>query len=360
MEYDDIKKMLQEKCNINAKKIIPLAGLSSRVFKVETYDNKNYVFKIFTQDASQIFKLLERHAIKKAHYKELLIVDTEEHRLENYIEHVEVDKQTFMKEPMCLYQMYCLAKFNKCNSVVSERPNLFYIVENSKQQLYDVMNKNIAKIEDKAARIRVSEQLAVVNKVYDYYRQKCKPETLVLSHNDCYYRNYLYSPKERQLFLIDYEYAGYNPLGMDVLVLYQEYLCDYEAKKPPGNTILYSDFPNDVSFRRLLRFHLYFYKYMEDLSELKHDDNFTKTVEADPRFHAIGDNEIEAVLARFGYFGVLCQIFFFYWAVYLFNVKDIDFDYVKFAGIKYELLDFFLKRDGSSIKLFEEEVEKAV
>lgn len=356
MSFKDVSNILKEKFNVTAVEIDLLDGLSNKVYKVTDANNQKYVFKILSYNPNEIFRLFERHAIKKSKANEIYIYDDLHHRLERYIEHQIVDKQTFIKEPMCIYQMYCLAKFNKCNTISSDRPNLFYIVENSKQKLTDALNANILKIDDWGLRNEIRAKLAVVNRVYEFYRLRCKEEPLVLSHNDCYYRNYLYSTQEQQLFLIDYEYAGYNPLGMDVLVLYQEYMCNYEVDSPPGPNVVYSDFPSDDTFRRLLRFFLYFYKYMDDLIELKHDKEFVKIVESDKRFSEISDVEVEAILGRFGYYGVMTQVFFFYWALYLFEIKGIDFDYVRFSKIKYEMLGFFLKRDGLDIKDFEKEV----
>lgn len=357
MSDQKVVKLLKEKFDMTIVKVTPLAGLSNQVFKVKTDDGQKYVFKILSYNPNEVFRRFERHALKKSKASELLIHNDKHHRLERFIKNEDVKRETFMQEPMCLYQMYCLARFNQSSSVESSRPNLFYLVESSKEQLRKILDKSIEGIKDEAMRGLIKQKLAVVDRVYEYYRTKCETETLVLSHNDCYYRNYLYSIQERQMFLIDYEYAGYNPLGMDVLVLYQEYLCNYETEKPPGKDVLYNDFPNDAQFRRLLHYYLYFYKNMDNLADLKHDETFVKTVESDPKFKEVSDGEIEAILKRFGFFGVLCQVFFFYWALYLPSIEDVDFDYHRFALIKYELLGFFLKRDGNDIREFEKEAD---
>ena len=354
MTEDELIKLLNDKLSIDACKLEPLEGLSNRVYKVVATDGKKYVFKVLSHNPKEIFRLFEDHAIKLSQTSDLILYNDKRYRLERYIDHENISKQEFMKEPMCIFQLYCIARFNSCNSIVSDKPNLLYIVENSKAELMDILAKRIAGIKDAKLREEITSKVEVVNRVYEHYRARAKEEKLVLSHGDCYYRNYLYSTDDRQLYLIDYEYAGYNPLGMDVLVLYQEYMTDYDADHPPGPKALYENLPDDDTFRRLLRFYLYFYKYNAELKGLKHDDAFVKKVEADQRFNDISKDEVEAILQRFGYYGVLTQIFFFYWALYLLELDGVDFDYIRFCQLKYELLGYFLGKNGMSIAAFED------
>ena len=51
---------------------------------------------------------------------------------------------------------------------------------------------------------------------------------MVLCHNDLFYYNFLYRTDEDDFVVIDYEYAGYNPLGMDIMNLFNERVLDYD------------------------------------------------------------------------------------------------------------------------------------
>lgn len=353
MPHEQVAHLLREKFNINPVDIVMLDGLSNQVFKVTDKDGKKYMFKILSYNPEEIFRLFEQHAIEMSKGNDIMIYNDEKHRLENFIDNEVIQREEFLKEPLNIFQLYCIARFNKCHSVASDKPNIFYITEKSKGKLWQILKENASKIEHPEARDEIERMLDVTERVYEHYRARSSKETLVLSHGDCYYRNYLYSTENKQLFLIDFEYAGYNPLGMDVVILNQEYMVEYEGDVVPGLEIKYNDFPNDDSFRRLYRFYLFFYKHGDDFKDTKHTQEFVDMVESDPRFKAIPDEEIESLIKRIGYFGVLTQIFFFFWALYLFKIDGIDFDYVSFAKLKYEMLGYFLSKDGIDIKKFE-------
>ena len=51
---------------------------------------------------------------------------------------------------------------------------------------------------------------------------------MVLCHNDLFYYNFLYKPHKDDFEIIDFEYAGYNPLGHDLMNLLNERILNYE------------------------------------------------------------------------------------------------------------------------------------
>lgn len=61
---------------------------------------------------------------------------------------------------------------------------------------------------------------------------------MVLCHNDLFYYNFLYKVEEDDFVIIDYEYSGYSPLGMDLMNLYNERLLDYDKLE-----IIYDKYP---------------------------------------------------------------------------------------------------------------------
>jgi len=356
MSTENVVALLKSKFDISAAQVEPLSSLSNQVYKITTDDGAKYVFKMFSFKQNEIFRLHEQHALRSSKIADSYLYSDNLYRLERYIDNIEVAKADVISEPMSAFHMNCLARFNRSNAIVSDKPNLFYVVERSKTRLLDIMASNVAKLKDVALRREMTTKLQVINRVYEHYRQAAAPEALVLSHNDCYYRNFLFCAKERRLQLIDFEFAGYNPLGMDVLGLYTSYIFANEASEASRVSLCFDNLPSDAQFRRILRFYLFFYKYGEAYDGAEHDEQMMRMVEADNRFTEISDEEVNAILSRFGYYGALIEIFLIYWELYLCGSDESGFDYIGFAKLRYEILGFYMKRDGLDIKQFESQV----
>ena len=56
---------------------------------------------------------------------------------------------------------------------------------------------------------------------------------LVFAHNDTNSTNLLYDKSNDKMYLLDYEYAGYNYRGFEFGNFFNEQLWDYEVKTPP-------------------------------------------------------------------------------------------------------------------------------
>lgn len=346
-----VTELLSSKFGMSVTRVERLSSLSNAVYAVTDSDGRRFVFKLLSFCPSEIFRLHERHALKHSRVAESFVHADELCRLERYIEHVEVRKAEIASAPMFGFHMSALGNFNRSSALVSATPNLFYVVERSKARLLGAMASNVERLRDAALRSELTGKLRVVHAVYEHYRERLVPERLVLSHNDCYYRNFLYSPGEARLQLIDFEFAGYNPLGMDVLMLYQDYIFAGESPDPKRVALAFDKLPSDAAFRRFLRVYLFFYKH--GCAELPHDEHLLGVVEADERYAEISEDEVDAVLSRFGYFGVMMQIFFIYWELYCCGDEHCEFDYAGYAKLRYDMLAYFLARDGKDIREFE-------
>ena len=56
---------------------------------------------------------------------------------------------------------------------------------------------------------------------------------MVISHNDLCEANILFDTVNKKHVLIDLEYSGPNPLGMDVLNIFNELMFKYEGDFSP-------------------------------------------------------------------------------------------------------------------------------
>lgn len=97
---------------------------------------------------------------------------------------------------------------------------------------------------------------------------------MVLSHNDMFYYNFLYEIHREDFVIIDFEYAGYNPLGMDFMNLYNERLINYDKFEIEENML-----PSDEETESHIRFFLYSYYYPEEAEELVKKNNFIELLE---------------------------------------------------------------------------------
>ena len=215
------------------------------------------------------------------------------------------------------------------------------------------MVMNILKLKDIDLQRELIGQFEVVNRVYEHYRSVAEPELLVLSHNDVYNANFLFCSRTSRLKLIDFEFSGYNPLGMDVLLLYVNMLFVYKSSDSKEVVADFSILPTEEQFRRIIRLYLFFYKHGKDYEDFPQDEAFTALIESDPLYADIPDDEVEAVIARFGYMGALIQIFFIYWALIRCGDENCEFDYTSYVKPRYDILSHFLTLDGLDIREFE-------
>lgn len=56
---------------------------------------------------------------------------------------------------------------------------------------------------------------------------------IVFAHNDTNSTNMLFDPHSHQIYLLDYEYSGYNYRAFELGNFFNEQLWDYEVPTPP-------------------------------------------------------------------------------------------------------------------------------
>ncbi len=186
------------------------------------------------------------------------------------------------------------------------------MLKDRKHRILNRINKNLDSISDPSRKNLMIDLFEKVNKLFYEYKYKVKKEKLYLAHNDPNPTNFLFLSDQNRFKLIDFEYAGYNPFGMDVLNLINEYMINYKVENSPDSKIYYENFPKKDFLLLLIRYYIYFSK--NDIPDM----NLTniKCVQYDIRFTSIEESEVKNIYDRFNYFGILCNIFWFYWALY--------------------------------------------
>ncbi|KAK8914026.1 hypothetical protein KSP39_PZI024463 [Platanthera zijinensis] len=129
-------------------------------------------------------------------------------------------------------------------------------------------------------------------------------------HNDLQYGNAMIDEETRQITIIDYEYASFNPIAYDVANHFCEMAADYHSDTP--HILDYSKYPDLEERKRFV--HIYMKSSGEDPTEGQMKD-FLEMIEK----YALTSHLI------WGFWGVISE-----------HVNDIDFDYVEYARQRFE------------------------
>ena len=338
-----INQILKKVKKTELKKLTRLDGYSNSVFfALDSKDNK-FVFKFHSKEKKNPFKILENHVLKLINFK--YIFEEGNLTMEKFIEN-----RTFSHEEMFLEKNLILALFpiavNKKKEIESKNPNLFFIFEKNKNKIFTKISQNIEIIKKSSKKKEIISQFSKINKIMQFYNQSLKTRKMVLSHNDLIYKNILFKKKKKNFFLIDFEYSGYNPKGMDIFSLLNEHLIDYYCKDVPDRHVLFKKFPSDDLLKKLIKFYLFFFKFGHLYLEKEQNQAFLKEIQQDEKFKEIENFEINEIFEEFNFFGIITNLFWYYWALYFFDNEDIEFNYVRFSECKFDCVCFFLERDG--------------
>ncbi len=343
---EKINEIFKENFGTNVLDVKRLNGCSNVVFRVEDSKGNKYVFKFHGEEKENPFKLLEKHVLKSVEYE--FVYEKGDISIEKFIEGESIPyRELKKKEFYTLSMLHPIANMNKKKFVESRYPNLFYIFECSQNLIFEKISLKINSIKNNLLRERIIDQFERINKVFFFYEKSLKQEKMVLSHNDLVYTNLIYKMPQKEFILIDFEYSGYNPMGMDIFNIINEDLIDYNCDDCPNRRVLFENYPKDDTIKELIHFYLYFLEFGHTLLNYQHDSKFIESIREDPRFQNIKESEILKLFNRFPYFGVITNIYWYYWSLYWFENKDINFNYLKFSECKFDCVEFFLKLEGN-------------
>ena len=240
-------KVTQHEC-----KISKLVGNSNKVYLVETnlpVTPKRLIFRVFgpgeTLDLptnSSIFQRLSQNEIAPQIY-----LETSEYRLEEYLE----DTRT-------LQQLECLDPLMACR--IGKKLKEFH-----SQDLSDILNSHVpvcitnvqkwrilgqsvlSKLIHTKRQQEVSSALECLNdRFYEMYMDVLPKESpILLSHMDTSFLNFLYKESTEEIYIIDYDYAGYCYRGFDIAMLLQDIKYDYNYPQYPFYRYSPEAYPGD-------------------------------------------------------------------------------------------------------------------
>lgn len=339
-----INKALKKIKNTELKKLSRLDGYSNLVFSVTDSKDKKFVFKFHGNEKGNPFKLLEKHVLKTIGFE--YIYEEADMTIEKFIENKTHSHEEMFSEKNLILVLFPIAILNKKKEINSKNPNLYHILENNQDKILQKISKNIKKIKNQSLQKQILNQFSKINQIMEFYKQKLTSQKMVLSHNDLIYKNILFRKRNNQFFLIDFEYSGYNPKGMDIFCLINEHLIDYYCDDCPGREVLFKKYPSDNFIKKLIKYYVFFFKFGDLYLEREHDEEFLKEVAEDCKFKEIEDSEINEIFEKFNYFGIIINVYWYYWTLYWFENKDIGFDYIRFSECKFDTVMYFLEKDG--------------
>lgn len=321
-----------------------LKGLSNHVFKVTDTEGGYWIFKILLSTPGDPFKKMERLAMALvAQMNNSTLFDDKSYRIETFIPNEDTTLEQVMRPEEGFKVMRAISAFNRLSVIEASEPNWVHIFRKDAVLISNRIEANLSGLPE-PERAELRGMLEEVESINAQVSKRQSFDLLVLSHNDLFYRNLIYGTDRSRHVLIDFEYAGYNPFGMDVFQFINEFLIDYNIAEKPFFRLQLDQYPTPARCKELIRFFLFFHKNEALVADMPDSDEMIGFVRGTKEFAAIPEAEVRRIFDLFPYFGVITNIYWFYWGLYLFKVENIAFDYVAFAKAKFEMVKLFLKQ----------------
>ncbi|PVH39429.1 hypothetical protein PAHAL_5G499600 [Panicum hallii] len=130
-------------------------------------------------------------------------------------------------------------------------------------------------------------------------------------HNDLQYGNIMIYEETRQVTLIDYEYASFNPVAFDIANHFCEMAADYHTSTP--HVLDFAKYPDIEEQRRFVQ------TYLSSSGETPSDE------------------EVENLLGLIAKYTLASHIFWGLWGIISAHVnKNIDFEYMEYARQRFD------------------------
>ncbi|XP_066335329.1 probable choline kinase 2 [Miscanthus floridulus] len=145
------------------------------------------------------------------------------------------------------------------------------------------------------------DEIAVLEKTLSGVEQ-----SVGFCHNDLQYGNIMIYEETRQVTLIDYEYASFNPIAFDIANHFCEMAADYHTATP--HMLDFSKYPDIEEQRRFVQ------TYLSSAGEKP------------------SDGEVEKLLGLIAKYTLASHLFWGLWGIISAHVnKNIDFEYKEYA-----------------------------
>lgn len=144
-----------------------------------------------------------------------------------------------------------------------------------------------------------------------------KDQIIGFCHNDLQYGNIMIDEQSRQITIIDYEYASFNPVAYDIANHFCEMAADYHTETP--HIMDFKRYPGYDERRKFVQTYL----SSSDTGEIPvgQVDNLVQDVEK---------------------YVLPCHLLWGLWGIISEHVNDIDFDYMEYARQRFK--QYWLKK----------------
>ncbi|CAL4978256.1 unnamed protein product [Urochloa decumbens] len=130
-------------------------------------------------------------------------------------------------------------------------------------------------------------------------------------HNDLQYGNIMIYEETRQVTLIDYEYASFNPVAFDIANHFCEMAADYHTATP--HVLDFTKYPDVEEQRRFVQ------TYLSSSGEMASDE------------------EVKNLLGLIAKYTLASHLFWGLWGIISAHVnKNIDFEYMEYARQRFD------------------------
>lgn len=324
-----------------------LGGISNFVYKVTDSTGSNYIFKILLSDKDDPLKKHEME--NRVHIEKIYpapLHESEHFRIEKFIVQHQFEMPHFTEVKNSCLLLKSVAKFNSLNTIAETRPNLFCLMDEDKGKIFSPIAVKLCDA-SKGDRKIFKSQLVRLERLLNVLRQEYKFENMVLSHNDLFYRNLIWDLHKKRYQLIDFEYAAYNPRGMDIFQFVNEWLTDYDVQGPPYFKLSMGYYPTPEQINIMIRYYLFWYEHGDKYEGREENEELLEEVRQTDAFKAVSEAEVERIAALFPYFGILANVFWYFWALQVYHVPGMNFDHVVFAKVKFFMIEYFVKELGN-------------
>ncbi|RLN22430.1 hypothetical protein C2845_PM07G36840 [Panicum miliaceum] len=153
---------------------------------------------------------------------------------------------------------------------------------------------------------KLGDEIALLEKALSGVNQ-----SVGFCHNDLQYGNIMIYEETRQVTLIDYEYASFNPVAFDIANHFCEMAADYHTSTP--HVLDFAKYPDIEEQRRFVQ------TYLSSSGENPSDE------------------EVENLLSLIAKYTLASHIFWGLWAIISAHVnKNIDFEYIEYARQRFD------------------------
>ncbi|XP_020098014.1 probable choline kinase 2 [Ananas comosus] len=143
-----------------------------------------------------------------------------------------------------------------------------------------------------------------------------KDQRIGFCHNDLQYGNIMIDEETRQVTIIDYEYASFNPIAFDIANHFCEMAADYHTDTP--HILDFSKYPDIQERTRFVQI------YLNSSGERPNDV------------------ELEKLLQSIEKYALASHLVWGLWGIISEHVNEIDFDYVEYARQRFQ--QYWLKK----------------